>query len=95
MIVVTSRFDNRNEILEAEGVVPDYEDGIRITDAKTLQIARVSFLVCFVAFSDDSESSSKRISSLLLLSKSSAQGLDLSQPESSLPTTSTSLNTVS
>jgi len=32
----------RNEILEAEGVVPDYEDGIRITDAKTLQIARVS-----------------------------------------------------
>jgi len=33
---------NRNEILEAEGVVPDYEDGIRITDAKTLQIARVS-----------------------------------------------------
>jgi hypothetical protein len=32
---------NRNEILEAEGVVPDYEDGIRITDAKTLQIARV------------------------------------------------------
>jgi acetylglutamate kinase len=35
----------RNEILEAEGVVPDYEDGIRITDAKTLQIARVSFLL--------------------------------------------------
>jgi hypothetical protein len=34
----------RNEILEAEGVVPDYEDGIRITDAKTLQIARVSYL---------------------------------------------------
>jgi acetylglutamate kinase len=32
----------RNEILEAEGVVPDYSDGIRITDAKTLQIARVS-----------------------------------------------------
>ncbi|KAL7421255.1 hypothetical protein Q5752_004140 [Cryptotrichosporon argae] len=33
-----------NEILEAEGVVPDYEDGIRITDAKTLQIARRVFL---------------------------------------------------
>ncbi|TXT13227.1 hypothetical protein VHUM_01628 [Vanrija humicola] len=33
-----------NEILESEGVVPDYEDGIRITDAKTLQIARRVFL---------------------------------------------------
>jgi N-acetyl-gamma-glutamyl-phosphate reductase/acetylglutamate kinase len=33
-----------NEILEAEGVVPDYEDGIRITDAKTLQVARRVFL---------------------------------------------------
>ncbi|CED84752.1 acetylglutamate kinase arg6 [Phaffia rhodozyma] len=33
-----------NEILEAEGVVPDYIDGIRITDAKTLQIARRVFL---------------------------------------------------
>ncbi|KAK4684058.1 N-acetyl-gamma-glutamyl-phosphate reductase / acetylglutamate kinase, partial [Tremellales sp. Uapishka_1] len=33
-----------NEILEAEGVVPDYEDGIRITDAKTLAIARRVFL---------------------------------------------------
>lgn len=32
-----------NEILESEGVVPDYEDGIRITDAKTLQVARVSY----------------------------------------------------
>ena len=31
-----------NDILESEGVVPDYEDGIRITDAKTLQVARVS-----------------------------------------------------
>lgn len=33
-----------NEILEQEGVVPDYEDGIRITDAKTLSIARRVFL---------------------------------------------------
>ena len=33
-----------NDILEAEGVVPDYEDGIRITDAKTLQVARKVFL---------------------------------------------------
>ncbi|KAL7411901.1 Aspartate/glutamate/uridylate kinase, partial [Mrakia frigida] len=33
-----------NEILEAEGVEPDYIDGIRITDAKTLQIARRVFL---------------------------------------------------
>jgi hypothetical protein len=39
----------RNEILEAEGVVPDYEDGIRITDAKTLQIARVSSSIPFAA----------------------------------------------
>ncbi|ODN74456.1 N-acetyl-gamma-glutamyl-phosphate reductase [Cryptococcus amylolentus CBS 6039] len=33
-----------NEILEAEGVIPDYEDGIRITDAKTLAVARRVFL---------------------------------------------------
>ncbi|EJD45512.1 acetylglutamate kinase ARG6 [Auricularia subglabra TFB-10046 SS5] len=33
-----------NEIIEREGVVPDYIDGIRITDAKTLQIARRVFL---------------------------------------------------
>lgn len=33
-----------NDILEAEGVTPDYEDGIRITDAKTLQVARRVFL---------------------------------------------------
>ncbi|KIJ49151.1 hypothetical protein M422DRAFT_28135 [Sphaerobolus stellatus SS14] len=33
-----------NEILEKEGVVPDYIDGIRITDAKTLHIARKVFL---------------------------------------------------
>ncbi len=33
-----------NEILEREGVEPDYIDGIRITDAKTLQVARQCFL---------------------------------------------------
>ena len=33
-----------NEILEREGVVPDYIDGIRITDAKTLEVARKVFL---------------------------------------------------
>ncbi|OJA08619.1 hypothetical protein AZE42_04837 [Rhizopogon vesiculosus] len=33
-----------NDIIEAEGVVPDYIDGIRVTDAKTLQIARRVFL---------------------------------------------------
>ncbi|KZT60494.1 putative ARG6-n-acetyl-gamma-glutamyl-phosphate reductase [Calocera cornea HHB12733] len=33
-----------NEIIEAAGVVPDYIDGIRITDAKTLGIARRVFL---------------------------------------------------
>jgi len=33
-----------NGIIEAAGVVPDYSDGIRITDAKTLQIARRVFL---------------------------------------------------
>ncbi|KAF8586782.1 bifunctional acetylglutamate kinase/N-acetyl-gamma-glutamyl-phosphate reductase [Ramaria rubella] len=33
-----------NEILEREGVTPDYIDGIRITDAKTLQVARRVFL---------------------------------------------------
>lgn len=41
LLLLLVSFD-RNEILEAEGVVPDYSDGIRITDAKTLQIARVS-----------------------------------------------------
>jgi len=39
-----SRAHFSNEYLEAEGVTPDYEDGIRITDAKTLQIARVSLV---------------------------------------------------
>lgn len=33
-----------NEILEKEGVEPDYIDGIRITDAKTLRVARQVFL---------------------------------------------------
>ncbi|KZT06612.1 bifunctional acetylglutamate kinase/N-acetyl-gamma-glutamyl-phosphate reductase [Laetiporus sulphureus 93-53] len=33
-----------NNIIESEGVVPDYIDGIRVTDAKTLQIARRVFL---------------------------------------------------
>jgi len=33
-----------NEILENAGVTPDYIDGIRITDAKTLQVARRVFL---------------------------------------------------
>ncbi|KAF9450402.1 N-acetyl-gamma-glutamyl-phosphate reductase [Macrolepiota fuliginosa MF-IS2] len=33
-----------NDILEREGVVPDYIDGIRVTDAKTLGVARRVFL---------------------------------------------------
>ncbi|CAG7851818.1 Protein ARG5,6, mitochondrial Contains: RecName: Full=N-acetyl-gamma-glutamyl-phosphate reductase; AltName: Full=N-acetyl-glutamate semialdehyde dehydrogenase; Short=NAGSA dehydrogenase; Contains: RecName: Full=Acetylglutamate kinase; AltName: Full=N-acetyl-L-glutamate 5-phosphotransferase; AltName: Full=NAG kinase; Short=AGK; Flags: Precursor [Serendipita indica DSM 11827] len=33
-----------NEIIESEGVTPDYIDGIRITDARTLGIARRVFL---------------------------------------------------
>ncbi|KAJ7062119.1 acetylglutamate kinase ARG6 [Mycena amicta] len=33
-----------NHIIEREGVVPDYIEGIRVTDAKTLQIARRVFL---------------------------------------------------
>ncbi|RDB30072.1 Protein ARG5,6, mitochondrial [Hypsizygus marmoreus] len=33
-----------NDIMEREGVIPDYIDGIRVTDAKTLQIARRVFL---------------------------------------------------
>ncbi|KAG6811973.1 hypothetical protein H0H92_005007 [Tricholoma furcatifolium] len=33
-----------NDIIESEGVVPDYIDGIRVTDTKTLQIARRVFL---------------------------------------------------
>ncbi|KAI0644140.1 acetylglutamate kinase ARG6 [Trametes meyenii] len=33
-----------NSIIESAGVIPDYIDGIRVTDAKTLQIARRVFL---------------------------------------------------
>ncbi|RDX42035.1 bifunctional acetylglutamate kinase/N-acetyl-gamma-glutamyl-phosphate reductase [Lentinus brumalis] len=33
-----------NNIIESAGVIPDYIDGIRVTDAKTLQIARRVFL---------------------------------------------------
>ncbi|KAK7052496.1 acetylglutamate kinase ARG6 [Favolaschia claudopus] len=33
-----------NHIIEREGIIPDYIDGIRVTDAKTLQIARRVFL---------------------------------------------------
>lgn len=33
-----------NELLEAEGVEPDYEDGIRITDEKTMSVVRKCFL---------------------------------------------------
>ncbi|TIC35456.1 acetylglutamate kinase ARG6 [Wallemia mellicola] len=33
-----------NQKLEDAGVIPDYIDGIRITDAKTLQVARETFL---------------------------------------------------
>ncbi|KAJ3489433.1 hypothetical protein NLI96_g2111 [Meripilus lineatus] len=33
-----------NNIIESAGIVPDYIDGIRVTDAKTLQIARRVFL---------------------------------------------------
>ncbi|KAE8258126.1 hypothetical protein A4X13_0g1892 [Tilletia indica] len=43
-IVVHGAGPQLNEILEREGVVPDYIDGIRITDAKTLHVARKVFL---------------------------------------------------
>ncbi|PPQ96704.1 hypothetical protein CVT26_010256 [Gymnopilus dilepis] len=33
-----------NDIMDQEGVIPNYIDGIRVTDAKTLQIARRVFL---------------------------------------------------
>ncbi|CDK28068.1 unnamed protein product [Kuraishia capsulata CBS 1993] len=33
-----------NELLEAEGVEPDYSDGIRITDEKTMSVVRKCFL---------------------------------------------------
>ncbi|CAD6975191.1 unnamed protein product [Tilletia controversa] len=43
-IVVHGAGPQLNDILEREGVVPDYIDGIRITDAKTLHVARKVFL---------------------------------------------------
>ncbi|KDN36166.1 putative ARG6-n-acetyl-gamma-glutamyl-phosphate reductase [Tilletiaria anomala UBC 951] len=43
-VVVHGAGPQLNEILEREGVNPDYIDGIRITDAKTLQVARKVFL---------------------------------------------------
>ena len=43
-IVVHGAGPQLNKLLEAEGVVPDYIEGIRITDAKTLEIARKTFL---------------------------------------------------
>ncbi|KAK0528907.1 hypothetical protein OC834_002036 [Tilletia horrida] len=43
-IVVHGAGPQLNEILEREGVEPDYIDGIRITDAKTLHVARKVFL---------------------------------------------------
>lgn len=43
-IVVHGAGPQLNEILEREGVVPDYSDGIRITDAATLRVARRVFL---------------------------------------------------
>ncbi|BFZ58536.1 Protein arg5,6, mitochondrial [Savitreella phatthalungensis] len=43
-IVVHGAGPQLNKILEQEGVEPDYIDGIRITDAKTLEVARKIFL---------------------------------------------------
>lgn len=43
-IVVHGAGPQLNKLLEAEGVEPDYIEGIRITDAKTLEIARKTFL---------------------------------------------------
>lgn len=43
-IVVHGAGPQLNKTLEAEGVEPDYIEGIRITDAKTLEIARKIFL---------------------------------------------------
>ncbi|OCB90728.1 bifunctional acetylglutamate kinase/N-acetyl-gamma-glutamyl-phosphate reductase [Sanghuangporus baumii] len=43
-VVIHGAGPQLNEIIEREGVIPDYIDGIRITDAKTLQIARRVFL---------------------------------------------------
>ncbi|QGI75260.1 unnamed protein product [Fusarium fujikuroi] len=38
-----------NSLLEAEGVIPQFEDGIRVTDAKTLTIARSFRRICISA----------------------------------------------
>ncbi|KZT34426.1 acetylglutamate kinase ARG6 [Sistotremastrum suecicum HHB10207 ss-3] len=43
-VVIHGAGPQLNEIIEREGVIPDYIDGIRITDARTLQIARRVFL---------------------------------------------------
>ncbi|KAF7303648.1 Arg-6 protein [Mycena indigotica] len=43
-VVVHGAGPQLNHIIEREGVVPDYIEGIRVTDAKTLQIARRVFL---------------------------------------------------
>ncbi|KAF8965422.1 hypothetical protein BDZ97DRAFT_1904049 [Flammula alnicola] len=44
LIVLHGAGPQLNDIMEREGVVPDYIDGIRVTDAKTLQIARRVFM---------------------------------------------------
>lgn len=43
-VVVHGAGPQLNEILEREGITPDYEDGIRITDPATLRVARRVFL---------------------------------------------------
>jgi N-acetyl-gamma-glutamyl-phosphate reductase/acetylglutamate kinase len=43
-VVVHGGGPQLNSLLEAEGVVPQFQDGIRVTDAKTLGIARRLFL---------------------------------------------------
>ncbi|KAK6355358.1 hypothetical protein TWF696_004467 [Orbilia brochopaga] len=43
-VVVHGAGPQLNKMLEAAGVVPEYEGGIRITDAKTLAVARQCFL---------------------------------------------------
>lgn len=42
-IVVHGAGPQLNELLDKAGVVPEYHDGIRVTDAKTLEIARKVF----------------------------------------------------
>ncbi|UKZ90578.1 Protein arg-6, mitochondrial [Trichoderma asperellum] len=43
-VVVHGGGPQLNDLLEAAGVVPEFQDGIRVTDAKTLGIARKLFL---------------------------------------------------